>query len=554
MSKVMFSNQRLKKLNALSVLLLALGLTATVQCRMQSNDVSHTQRGRRTDESLSLFEQFMTWWREYDKQMKTASPTSAPITPIITISPDVKCTCKSCTDAVWNTVANGYSCGERIMYLQSLQQPNLYSSEASACNRIGEYEYPTECGACDPIRCDGRQAPPKPDFYCGCPTCTEDVWQRKAGEVSCASRITWLMSNDPEVNGSGPDACRKVSNQFPIICGPACNPDFCSGASISTPDTPILVPPIPASPLEVPSIISTAAPNSAPIDDSNLYCFPEKNGRVQYKWGKHYVEVKESNGLCGPGDNRFSRNTVSMSGKDLTLQFKMDNGVWTGSEVRVLLPPNEMPISYGTFRFSVKSVSHKRNGIVIANDLPPSLIIGLFTWDPTDDYAIREEFSHEVDIEISRWNITDDYDAQFLVQPPGNPQMYRYSTGTPETGTRNPGGHKYEFTWNPGMVTWNTDAGGGHSHSYSTEQAIQSGTEDYVQCLPAQVEVRMNVWNMFGTQTPTDMTDLDVVDVVIDNFKFIKSGEVGLANGKQCTKDCQCMPSSVCSNNLCISR
>jgi hypothetical protein len=97
--------------------------------------------------------------------------------------------------------------------------------------------------------------------------------------------------------------------------------------------------------------------------------------------------------------------------------YKNVNGVWEGSEVRVLLPDSEMPFRYGTFSYSVSSVSvvDTTTNTVVSSVLPDDLVIGLFTWDDTEDYATHENYNHEVDIEISRWNNPTASDVQFLV-------------------------------------------------------------------------------------------------------------------------------------------
>jgi len=71
--------------------------------------------------------------------------------------------------------------------------------------------------------------------------------------------------------------------------------------------------------------------------------------------------------------------------------------------------------------------------------------------------------------------------------------------------------------------------------------------------MPANVEVRMNLWNMFGTGQPSGMEDHHIVEVVIDDFRFESSGVTGLSDGEICTKDCQCGPSSLCMSNACQS-
>jgi hypothetical protein len=435
------------------------------------------------------------------------------------------CSCQSCTSTVWNTPAGEYTCGERISYLYT-QVAASYPSQESACRRIAGLEFPNQCGACDPRSCDDK-------VYtgCGCESCTEEILQRQAGDFTCQERISWIQLNDVTVNNSEEAACRKVSNEYSTICGPQCNPDQCP----------------PSAP--VPSPVMNPTSNSD--YDQILYCFPPKDNRTRYRnvWNNHTVEVKEDVNVCGPGDTKFSSSTVIVPRrrKQVRLLYKIVNGVWTGSELRVVPSPLE-PFSYGTYRFSISRVAWRRNRQRFANELPPSLVLGLFSWDPTDDYAIKENYNREVDIEISRWNDVNATasDGQFLVQPPGSPQMKRFHTGI--NGRRRPGGNIYEFTWLPGVVQWNTTAGGGQSHSYSTKQAITLGLNDYVQCLPANVEIRMNLWNTLGTQQPTAMKPRDVVEVVIDNFEYIPSRQIGVRNGNYCSKDCQCLPTSFCSN------
>ena len=65
---------------------------------------------------------------------------------------------------------------------------------------------------------------------------------------------------------------------------------------------------------------------------------------------------------CGPGGNRFTRNTVSVSSDDeLTLEFKKVDGAWEASEVRVIMPDLEgggiKKFQYGKYRFHLKSLA-----------------------------------------------------------------------------------------------------------------------------------------------------------------------------------------------------
>ena len=457
------------------------------------------------------------WWLPSATNNESNSPSMAP-----SWAPSIPypCTCPSCTDTVWNQLAAGFSCGDRIEYLQS-NEANLYPSERDACIRVADMEFPDLCGDCNPLTCNGRVPPtPSPEQrYCDCDSCTYEQWRdRPNNDFSCEARVTWLLTHLPSVQTQA-QACRFAP------CSSACHPDLCETKN---------------------------------NNDDNLYCFPPSQDRVTFRnlWSGNYtVQVKEDTQPCGPGFTRFSRDTVSVNSdlNQLKLRFEYRQGSWMGSEVRVLLPSSTQPyFNYGTFEFSVRSVrvlnAASNYAVLSENQLPISLVLGMFTWDATEDYATHENWNHEVDIEISKWdNPNNAQDAQFLVQPPGSPQLYRFATGA--SGLPQPAPHRYRFTWNPGQIDWSTDAGGGHTHSYTTQDAVQAGQSDYVQCLPAQVEVRLNLWNMHGINTPTGMTTNQVVEVVLDDFVYTPSGLTVVAPGGYCSKNCQCP--TACVANRC---
>jgi hypothetical protein len=66
--------------------------------------------------------------------------------------------------------------------------------------------------------------------------------------------------------------------------------------------------------------------------------------------------------------------------------------------------------------------------------------------------------------------------------------------------------------------------------------------------LPANVEVRMNLWNVRGNNTPTGMTANHAVEVIIDNFVYTPSGLTGLPSGSRCSKNCQCLTGLTCNS------
>jgi hypothetical protein len=373
--------------------------------------------------------------------------------------------------------------------------------------------------------------------HCGCAECTDTVWNKAAPAdappgFTCGSRILYVQSTGK----SNADACRAIAGgsgitgEFPAVCG-ACNPDKCT--KVERPST---------------------GPNP-----TELYCFKPSSSRKRWTnvWSKYTVEVKSASNRCGPGGNQFSDSTVAVSSnkKELTLQFKNVNGVWSAGEVRVMLPAAQQPYSYGTFSMRIKSVGviDTTTGRTLRKSLDPALAIGMFTWDPTP--AAADAYHNEVDIEISKWgkpNATTD--AQFLVQPPKSPQFFRFSTG-PKKGTMDPGsGNWYNVTWRPTSLLWRTSAGGGIKHSYTTAQALRLKKEDYIQCLPATVEIRMNLWHSKGAVRPPTMADTHVAQVVIDQFVYTPNYILGVANGETCSKTCQCLPTSRCVNNKCRAK
>ncbi|CAB9518423.1 Glycosyl hydrolases family 16 [Seminavis robusta] len=464
------------------------------------------------------------------------------------------CGCDSCYDKGFSgyieTRTGRISCAQRIMQLIA----NENTPEEEACRQVAKVDHSDECGSvCDIDMCDGRgtmhakeKDPPPPKAFCGCKGCNQDVWLAMAGEFSCGARVTWLTGRGQ----TSAEACRTVAgDEFSDICG-ACNPDTCeqSAQGHELPED--------AGSQSLEFQEPTELEDIPLTPDYSLYCFPPYNDRVRYEnvWGKYTLEVKESEHPCGPSDNMFSTRTVHLDDDELTLQFRKVGDRWEGSEVRVLLPWEEMPFVYGDYSFSVKNVKviDTATGNVVDTVLPLTMILGLFTWDATESYAIHENYNHEVDIEISRWNIEGLADVQYLVQPPGDPHKYRFFSGEGDTYQQAP--NTYKFDWRPAEIEWTSSAGGGgHQFTYDAQMALDASAPFYVQCMPADVEVRLNLWNLFGNSAPTGMQDTHQVEVVIDNFEFTPSGLTGLAEGGTCTRDCHCEATAVCRSNKCFS-
>jgi hypothetical protein len=248
------------------------------------------------------------------------------------------------------------------------------------------------------------------------------------------------------------------------------------------------------------------------IFPSTMYCFPPEGQRTTWHmWNGMKVQVKQDEGVCGPGNNMFSNETAYAKDGELYLTYANQQA----SEVRVTLP-NRQVFGYGTYKFSVKSIQVLNEaGSVLDDKLPKDLTLGIFTWDDTDNYAVHENFNHEVDIEISRWDCEDNADVQFLVQPAGFPQMYRFFSGK-KGATYEQNGHEFEFTWLPNHIDWATTAGGGQTFSLTTEEALYKKVPDFIQCMPSgYTEIRLNLWNVNGAEIPAGLSATDRVEVVL---------------------------------------
>ena len=194
-----------------------------------------------------------------------------------------------------------------------------------------------------------------PDAPCGCPVCTESIWNNNAGEFTCGERITYLATEMSSQYPTQVSACRRIAFEFPCDCG-GCDPGRCALP------TPQFVLPAAWEPEEgttpAPTPVTAYTDPNLNQEDQELYCFPSGQRQTYTLWGGMRVQIKQDDSMvCGPGNNRFTTETVQIdeSADKLTLQYK--NGV--ASEVRILLPEAQRPFTYGKYSFSVESVSVK---------------------------------------------------------------------------------------------------------------------------------------------------------------------------------------------------
>lgn len=177
----------------------------------------------------------------------SSRPDTIPLPIEINPNQFSDCGCpKTCTKAVKETNANGFSCSSRIQWTIN----SMGKSENEACAQVAGLEFPEECGGCNPNDCERTPtASPvstgtetetetetgteKNSLVCGCPkTCTKVVLGQYADGYTCNDRIEWLI----ETMGMGENsACSQVGgNEFPNICG-GCDPNRCvNGAMVPT--------------------------------------------------------------------------------------------------------------------------------------------------------------------------------------------------------------------------------------------------------------------------------------------------------------------------------
>ncbi len=212
--------------------------------------------------------------------------------------------------------------------------------------------------------------------------------------------------------------------------------------------------------------------------------------------------IKESSEPVGPGPNNFintSRNVFIDVLDNLHLKIIKQNGVWNCSEV---ISKNQF--GYGRYVFNIKS----RVDLLDAN-----AVLGIFLWDPN---ALKN-YNHEVDIEVSKWSIANNLNAQFVVQPFTNPEnMNRFNM--------NLLGNYSSFTidWYPDRILFNAY----HGHIECASKKYSKPINVPIQCwvyksntipVPRQSNIRFNLWLNEG-KAPSDDKEQEVI---ITCFSFI---------------------------------
>lgn len=146
-----------------------------------------------------------------------------PASVVVVVTAQNNCGCPRCVDAVLDALAGRNTCSERINFLRTPDGGEL--TETAACELVSE-QHPDVCGpACHPTKCQDDV----PD-YCGCFSCTDQELDRVIGDIggneTCRTKIRDAQ-RDQKL--SEEEACLKVTSDFWVECGAACNPTKCDG-------------------------------------------------------------------------------------------------------------------------------------------------------------------------------------------------------------------------------------------------------------------------------------------------------------------------------------
>ena len=168
----------------------------------------------------------------------------------------------------------------------------------------------------------------------------------------------------------------------------------------------------------------------------------------------------------------------------LHLRMSRTKTEWRCAEIKLT-----RSLGYGTYRFTVRDVSH----------MEPSAVLTLFTWDGVG----TEDNRRELDVEITRWGFPENDNAQYVVQPyyiPLNIVRYKAPAGV----------LTQSIHWEPGQATFTTSAGAGkqviHEHVFTSGVPAAGGDT-----------VRINLYAFLKGQTPLTKDS----EIIIDKFEYL---------------------------------
>lgn len=120
-----------------------------------------------------------------------------------------------CTDYVLDTIADLYSCRQRIKWLRR----EMGMSEKDACTKVATKDYPLECGACDPSQSSkGSVAPTVPI----CPPCSTMECESQLNRCPNYD-VTFVCTGGPSFGGCSSYPWKLSST----ICSSCCEMTHC---------------------------------------------------------------------------------------------------------------------------------------------------------------------------------------------------------------------------------------------------------------------------------------------------------------------------------------
>jgi hypothetical protein len=235
--------------------------------------------------------------------------------------------------------------------------------------------------------------------------------------------------------------------------------------------------------------VSTAGAVMAQSGYGNYFSFSG------YTW-----RTKVSSAKVGPGPNFFSQNNVSVDALGrLHLKISKSGAKWLCSEIVL-----QQPLGYGTYRFYVDST---------LDNLDPSVVLGLFTWN--DDAAYNHR---ELDIEFARWGSASNNNGWYTVQP-YNVAGNQASFVQPATAA----GSTHILDWLQDSLTGNLSAHflsltGFAPASSSTNPPIFEHTFSAGGPPTGGENVRMNLW-LFQGKAPAGR---NTIEIIVNKFEFVR--------------------------------
>ncbi|WP_353063123.1 glycoside hydrolase family 16 protein [Tunturibacter psychrotolerans] len=171
----------------------------------------------------------------------------------------------------------------------------------------------------------------------------------------------------------------------------------------------------------------------------------------------------------------------------LHLRMEEHDGVWTCAEVSLT-----RSLGYGSYIFVVQDIGH----------LGPSAALGLYT---NDDFR-TDDIRSELDIELSRWGIADNKNAQYVVQPfyiPENVSRFMAPAGV----------LTHMLRWESERASFKTVRGSmvGPGSTIS-EHIFTSGIP-----IPAKETAHMGLYSYRHSKSSSQQP----VEVVIEKFEFL---------------------------------